>query len=212
VTASSGAGSNGGPAPARSLSAFATARLAGPVLILALVSAAPRPLTSERTYAEGAPPGFSGGFGEESCHACHFHADLNSGPGRVTIAGLPDRYAAGARYPLTITLAQARMRLGGFQLTARFTQGGAQAGTLAPGPDEQERVGIELQAGVQYAGHRRSGAELVAPDMARWLLVWTAPLTGGPVVLHVALNAADADDSVRGDFVYATAAETAPAR
>ncbi len=46
-------------------------------------------------YAEGAPPGFSGGFTEQSCEACHFHAAPNSGPGRLAIAGVPDRFAAG---------------------------------------------------------------------------------------------------------------------
>jgi hypothetical protein len=40
------------------------------------------------SYAEGAPPGFSGGFGEQTCHACHFHAEVNAGRGRVTLAGV----------------------------------------------------------------------------------------------------------------------------
>jgi hypothetical protein len=195
------------------VSGLATALLAGPVLILTtLVSAAPRPLTSERNYAEGAPPGFSGGFGEESCHACHFHADLNAGPGRLSLAGVPARFAPGERYTLTIVLAQPAMKLGGFQLTARFKDGGAQAGTLAPDPDDRERVSVELQSGIQYAGHRLPGAEMVAPGTASWSLLWTAPPDGAPVVFNVAANATDGDESVRGDFVYVTTAETAPAR
>ena len=36
-------------------------------------------LVASHAYAEGAPPGFSGGFKEDSCHACHFHAEPNSG-------------------------------------------------------------------------------------------------------------------------------------
>ena len=55
---------------------------------------------------DGAPPGFSGGFKEESCNACHFHAEPNSGPGRVTIEGVPATFAPGERYMLTITLRQ----------------------------------------------------------------------------------------------------------
>ena len=50
-------------------------------------------LVASHAYAEGAPPGFSGGFKEESCHACHFHAELNSGGGRVTIEGVPATFA-----------------------------------------------------------------------------------------------------------------------
>ena len=38
-------------------------------------------LVASHAYAEGAPPGFSGGFKEDSCHACHFHAEPNSGAG-----------------------------------------------------------------------------------------------------------------------------------
>lgn len=185
--------------------ALVVAATAGAAAVSTIVASAAR-------YAEGAPPGFSGGFGEESCHACHFHADPNSGRGRVTIEGVPQRFAAGERYTVTVTLTQGGMQLGGFQLTARFKEGGAQAGTLEPGPGEQERVGIESQGGVQYAGHRRPGAELGGPAAASWTLVWSAPPRGGPVVFNVAANATDGDESTRGDFVYTAVAETVPDR
>jgi hypothetical protein len=162
------------------------------------------------SYAEGAPPGFSGGFTEESCHACHFHEAVNAAPGRVTIAGVPPRFAAGERYELTVTLARTDMKLAGFQLTARFKDGGTQAGTLGAGPDDAARLGIETQAGIQYAGQRREGATPAAPGSARWSLVWIAPQTPGPVVFHVAANAANADETVEGDFVYTAAVESAP--
>ena len=161
-------------------------------------------------YADGAPPGFSGGFSEQSCHACHFHADVNSGAGRVTIAGVPERFVAGQSYRLTVTLTRPGMTLGGFQLTARFTAAGAQAGTLAPALDEDTRVGIVEQGNVQYAGQRQAGAELVAPNTARWTLVWTAPTTTAPVAFHVAANAADGDERVEGDYIHTAVAETSP--
>ena len=47
--------------------------------------------------ADGAPPGFSGGFKEESCHACHFHAEPNPSPGRVVIDGVPATFAPARR-------------------------------------------------------------------------------------------------------------------
>ncbi|HUE90311.1 MAG TPA: choice-of-anchor V domain-containing protein [Vicinamibacterales bacterium] len=161
-------------------------------------------------YAEGAPPGFSGGFSEQSCHACHFHAEVNSGQGRVAIAGVPERFVAGTRYPLTITLARSGMALGGFQLTARFTDGGAQAGVLAPAPGEEERIRVDVQGDVQYVGQRRQGTALPAPDTARWAVVWTAPETSAPVTFHVAANAADGDGSVEGDYIHSAAAQSAP--
>ena len=42
-------------------------------------------LVASHAYAEGAPAGFSGGFKEDTCRACHFDFDLNTGGGRVTI-------------------------------------------------------------------------------------------------------------------------------
>jgi hypothetical protein len=159
-------------------------------------------------YAEGAPAGFSGGFGEQSCHACHFHGELNSGPGRVTIAGVPPRLVSGERYELTVTLTRPGLTLGGFQLTARFKDGGAQAGTLVPGSGDEERIGIDVQGGIQYAGHRREGAAPVAPDTSRWALSWTAPATSGSVVFHVSANAADGDERVDGDYIHTAAVET----
>jgi hypothetical protein len=161
-------------------------------------------------YAESAPAGFAGGFGEQTCHACHFHADLDSAPGRVTIAGVPERFVAGERYPLTITLTRPGMKLAGFQLTARFRDGGAQAGSFVPGPGEDARIGVAVQGDVQYANQRRPGTALATPDLARWSLVWTAPTTLAPVVFHVAANAANADETTEGDYVHSAAVEVIP--
>jgi hypothetical protein len=161
-------------------------------------------------YAEGAPPGFSGGFKEESCHACHFNAEPNSGGGRVTIEGVPARFAAGERYTLTVTLTRAGMKRAGFQLGARFKESGAQAGTLAPARSEAERVKVETQGNVQYAGQNKAGSSVAAGDAARWTIEWTAPNRGGPVIFHVAANAADGNDSADGDFVYTANSESAP--
>jgi hypothetical protein len=167
-------------------------------------------LVSSHAYAEGAPPGFSGGFKEESCHACHFHEEPNAAPGRVTIEGVPAEVAPGNRYTLSITLRRAAMKLAGFQLSARFKDSGAQAGTLAPGPGEGERVAVAAQDGVQYAGQKKQGASVGDPDVARWTIEWMAPDRGGPVIFHVSANAADGNESADGDFVYTTTAESPP--
>ncbi len=162
-------------------------------------------------YAEGAPAGFSGGFGEPSCHACHFDSDPDSGPGRITIAGVPERFTAGEQYPLTVTLSRPEMALGGFQITSRFENGGAQAGTLVPAHGEDERVGVVEQGGIQYASQTKDGTAPTAPGTAVWNLIWTAPPGDGPVVFHVAANAGNADGTAEGDYVHTTSLETAPA-
>jgi hypothetical protein len=181
------------------------ASTAGTVRRMGTVLRAPAP-----GYAEGAPPGFSGGFGEQSCHGCHFEAEVNEKPGQLTIDGVPDRFAAGERYLLTIELSRPGMKMGGFQLAARMESGGMQAGTIAPGPGETERIAVELQSGVQYASQRRPGTALAASDTARWTLVWTAPMATGPVQIHVAANAADNDESIRGDYVYTAVVRSRP--
>jgi hypothetical protein len=153
-------------------------------------------------YAAGAPAGFTGGFGEQSCDGCHFDKALNEKPGQLTITGVPERFTPGERYTLTITLARPAMTVAGFQLAARFENGGAQAGTLSPGPGDEKRVQIETQSNIQYVNQRVEGSAPAEPGTARWSLVWTAPATGGTVLIHTAANAADKDGSTRGDYVY----------
>jgi len=180
-----------------------------PTLAAAVLATTMR-LVASHAYADGAPPGFSGGFTEDSCQACHFHETLNAPPGRVAIEGVPERFASGERYAVTVTLTRAGLKLAGFQLTARFKDGGAQAGTLAPGVGEMERVKVERQGEIEYAGQQKAGASPGSDDAATWTVQWTAPSGGGAVVFHVAANAADGNDSADGDFVYTARAEAAP--
>lgn len=170
-----------------------------------------RPLSSHG-YAEGAPPGFSGGFTEQSCDACHFHAAPNAGPGRLVLDGVPDRFAAGEPYRVTISLTQPGMQLAGFQLTARFRDDGAQAGTLAAESPADARVKIETQSGVHYAGQRREGAALLEPNATTWTMIWKAPSATRTVVFHVAANAANGDERADGDYVYTAARESQSGR
>lgn len=159
-------------------------------------------------YADGAPPGFTGGFGESACDACHFDHDVNAEPGQLTLTGVPERYTPGARYTLTVTLARPEMKSGGFQLAARMESGGSQAGTLAPAPGEEKRIAIDAASGIDYARQRRDGAAPAPPGIARWELAWTAPTAPGAVQFNVAANAADGDDAARGDYVYTAVART----
>ena len=168
-----------------------------------------RPLPSHG-YAEGAPPGFTGGFTEQSFDACHFHAAPNSGPGRLAIEGVPDRFVAGEPYRLTISLTHPGMKLSGFQMTARFKDDSAQAGTLAKDSSSDARVGIEAQSGIQYAGQRREGAVVVMPEGSLWTVIWTAPSATRTIVFHVAANAANGDERADGDYVYTVSREIQP--
>jgi hypothetical protein len=159
-------------------------------------------------YRDGPPPGFSGGFGEDHCQACHFGDTLNANPGRLTISA-PTRYSPGETYTLTVTLTRPAMVVGGFQLTARFEDGGAQAGTLAVTHGDRDRVKVSTDRGIQYAYHQRPGTALTGRNVVRWTLRWTAPPGGGSVLFHAAGNAANEDDSQFGDFIYTASARSA---
>jgi hypothetical protein len=124
----------------------------------------------------------------------------------VTIVGVPPAFAPGQTYILRVTLSRPAMALAGFQLSARFTEGGAQAGVLAVRPGATTNVKIDVQNGVQYAGQRRAAVPPPGSGTAAWTVDWTAPAAGGAVSLHVAANAADNDGSAGGDFVYTAAA------
>jgi hypothetical protein len=160
-------------------------------------------------YADGAPPGFTGGFGEQACDACHFDNSINAKPGQLTLSGVPEHFTPGQRYTLTVTLARPEMKLGGFQLASRIDGSGAQAGTLAAAPGEEKRIAIDTASGIQYARQRRDGAGPAPPGIVRWEVVWTAPAAGGTVMFHASANAADGDEAAAGDYVYTAMAKTA---
>ena len=159
-------------------------------------------------YADGAAPGFTGGFKEQACDACHFEAAINVKPGELTISGVPERYAAGGQYEITVTLTRPEMKIGGFQLAARLEASGTQAGTLSVRPADATQIRIETASGVQYANQRKAGTALTAPGITRWAVVWTAPQASGPVVFHASGNAANNDEFAGGDYVYTAEART----
>ena len=160
-----------------------------------------------RVERDRPPPAHTGGFGEPLCTACHIQADVNTGPGSIAVDGLPDSFVPGAKYTLTVTVSQEYLSAGGFQLSARHDDG-RQAGTLTPAADDTARAAVTIHQDVQYIHHRYDGTAAVAPDTARWQIVWTAPAAGN-VVFHVAANAADDDESPMGDLIYSSTLRTA---
>ena len=168
------------------------------------------------TYADQPLPQHTGGFGEETCHTCHFAEPLNAPGGTLTLEGVPPAYTPDTTYRLTVRLEKPGMRRGGFQLAGRFADGaaaGQQAGTLRPVDAERAAVTPAGSTAVQYAHHTLDGTALAHPDAAAWTLEWTPPDTArGPVVFHAAANAANDDASAFGDFVYTQQTQSRPAQ
>jgi hypothetical protein len=197
------------PAPRRAL-VRSPLLLVGAVLPLALVAAAAPALV--RAFPHGAPPGFTGGFGQPDCSQCHFDdATADTRAVRVILQGAPEAYTPGALYRLTVRVEDGAMRAAGFQLAARFAEGPQErrtAGTLRPvGPGVAT---VQDGSGVLYAGH--DAPQPAEDGAAAWTVEWQAPAAPGhAVAFHVAALAADGDGSQFGDVVR-TAERIARAR
>lgn len=189
-----------GPTPSRVGSALALCGAA-----LALPGAAGLTLF----HATAPPPGHTGGFGEPTCIECHTGDALNAFGGSVRIEGLPRRYTPGTIYPVTVVLRAEETSIAGFELAARFREGpdrGRPAGALRP-IDQRVSVTID-ERGQPYAHQTETGSAVSDPSGASWPLEWVAPGEGGDVVLHVAANSGNGDNSPLGDLIYAAEVRT----
>ena len=155
-------------------------------------------------YRSNPNPGVTGGFGERSCHVCHSQKPLNESAGSLVLEGVPQRYAPGRPYDLTVKLSRSGMGIAGFQLSARFEEGARQAGSFRS-LDRRVHIVEFGDANVQYVSHSDEGNGLTSRGTASWTVEWTAPTISegrGVVVFHLAANAANNDDTEFGDFIY----------
>ena len=89
-------------------------------------------------FSTGPPPnrnGLSGVF----CVACHTTNALNSGPGSVTILGLPSAWLPGEAYTLQVIVSDPIARRFGFQFSATGANGD-QAGELVAASDGRTQI------------------------------------------------------------------------
>ncbi len=168
----------------------------------------PRPWPSSpperEAHFEAPPAGHTGGFGEPTCRACHDDGPLDAPPGTLEVRGLEAPLLAGETRIVTITLWSPDMTSAGFQAAVRWAEGarsGAQAGRLEAAGGAVA-VLVDSASAVQYA-HHTAGGTGVADGTARWRFRWVVPERAGPVVLHVAANSANGDNSPLGDLIYA---------
>jgi len=156
-----------------------------------------------REYPEPLDGPFTGGFGEQSCHSCHFDHDLNDSRGKLLIKGISTSYEPDQVYEIEIKLEHEEMKNGGFQLTARF-EDGTQAGEFEWVNDRltytpERRVGTE----VKYVQHSAEGSELTGNRKSNWVFYWKAPAGGDkPIIFNIAANAGNDDLSAFGDWIY----------
>lgn len=170
------------------------------------------PILIASAYRSGPPPGYSGGAGDQSCHYCHYEFEPGSPGGDLEVMGFPERFEAEATYELDVVLRFEGMRAAGFQLAIRHDsdEAATSAGMLEP-TDGRTAVVTDEKRNVAYAQHVTEGTVLDKDGEARWRLRWKAPPAGaGPLVLNVAANAADGDESQMGDRVYTSTLRSRP--
>jgi hypothetical protein len=177
----------------------------GPSLLFALAVSIGLPLTL--AYKTGPPAGHTGGFGEPTCHTCHSDDAPNPAGGSLEVIDFPESYIPGQEYQIHVRVRGKDLGRAGFQLAVRFANGqagGTNAGSLEA-MDARTSVIAAPKTGVQYAQHLIAGVTPLWTDSTQWTLRWTAPLSGEPVVLHIAANASNNDESEYGDRIYHTA-------
>jgi hypothetical protein len=178
------------------------ATLGAAAVALARPPSPPSPAISLGHFPDGPPARVTGGFGEDSCAACHFPYGDAPPAGRLEVSGFPDCYRAGERYELTVALEDDAMEVAGFQLAVRLARDTSRAGELTVPDDERGRVAVVRDRDVDFAQHTLDGTDLVDAGTARWRVHWTAPAGHGKVLLHAAGLAGDGDRSQEGDRTY----------
>lgn len=175
----------------------------GAVELVATAPASSAGLNGHPVFAfeDGPPPRVTGGFGEDSCVACHWD-DENDGVGELVLSGLPEAFEPGATYRVQLTLTRTDMPVAGFQMAIRHAADASQAGSFAVPDGEGDRVAVVTDQEVEFVQHRLEGTRLDTPGEARWTVDWQAPESDGAVLVHVSALAADGDRSQLGDFVY----------
>jgi len=145
---------------------------------------------------------FTGGFEEETCRSCHFDYDLNMDGGSLVLDGVPESYESGKDYEITVTLQAEQLEVGGLQLTTRF-EDGSQAGEFS-WDGELLMFTPSISDEVKYLQHTADGTEPSSEGEIQWTFTWTSPeVNDGEVILNIAANSGNYDDSSFGDWIYA---------
>ena len=119
------------------------------------------PKKAVHANAGGPPTARTGAPGEQTCalSGCHTSNALNSGPGSVTITGVPDNYTPGQDYTITVTVATfaGRSRFG-FQCTV-LDDAGRGVGTITATDAARTFIQFTTIGGNtrRYINHQQNG-------------------------------------------------------
>jgi Secretion system C-terminal sorting domain/Reeler domain len=151
----------------------------------------------------GGPPDDRAGNppGNQTCIVCHSSFDLNSGDGMVLI-DVPELYDAETTYPVTISMWDTGQTRWGFEITA-LDESNEMIGTfvIIDAVNTQQSDNDDLP---DFVKHTNAGT-FSGDTLATWTFNWVSPVSGsGNVTFYYAANAADADGSTSGDYIYSS--------
>ncbi len=163
-------------------------------------------------FSAGPPPSRTGAPAlgsfpaETTCTACHTTFPLNSGPGTLTITGLPVTYSPNQEIMVTVTVNQADRVRYGFQATVLDDQGQKVGELIATDANRTQIVdGIAPFVGRQYIRHVQAGTPPSGTNQGSWTFTWRAPAqSAGRVTFYVSGNAGNGMTGNQGDFIYNT--------
>lgn len=158
--------------------------------------------TINHGYPEHLTGAFTGGFGEKTCHSCHFDYDLNWGEGSLSISGVPDNTEAGTWYVIEIEVERPGLGKAGFQLSSRFPNG-SQAGHFEISDNERLMLTKHIPDSLQYVQHSEKGTAVTKKNASQWAVMWKAPSSiPESIIFNISANAANGDESEFGDWIY----------
>lgn len=148
---------------------------------------------------------------ENNCTVCHT-GDVNSGPGSVTLTGLPANYQPNQVIPLTVTVSDPNATIYGFQMVA-INRNGQNAGTItfpAANPQPLRIRSGDVNGNIrEYVEHTSFGVTPTVSGQKSWTFNWTAPPQRiGKLSFYAAGNGANSDGSSGGDSIYTTSKAT----
>jgi uncharacterized protein (TIGR03437 family) len=152
----------------------------------------------------GPPTGRTGAPGELTCATsdCHNSFALNSGPGTLSITGLPSTYTPNQEITITVTLNQSNRVRYGFQVTALDDQN-RRAGEMSITEPARTLRAFSQTNGREYISHSSDGTTPNGSNQNSWTFRWKAPAQSvGRVTFYVAGNAANGSGSSVGDYIY----------
>lgn len=159
-------------------------------------------LQSEQEYPEHLVGAFTGGFGEETCHSCHFDYELNREEGSLLVDGIPTELEEGRIYEFEISIEREDLKKSGFQLSARFSDG-SQAGVFQIMKNDRVMFTKQVPDSLQYLQHSEQGTSSTKDGENSWKVIWKAPDSiSDSIHFHLSANAANGDQSEFGDWIY----------